>query len=49
MVKNVQEILKIGRKQAYDLMASGQFHCIRIGRKWLIAKQGFVEWLEGDR
>lgn len=48
-VVDVQEILKIGKPQAYDLVASGQFHCIKFGRRWLIPKQGFIEWLEGER
>jgi len=47
-VVDVQEILKIGKSQAYDLVASGQFHCIKFGRRWLIPKQGFIEWLEGE-
>ncbi|OME27367.1 hypothetical protein BSK57_05530 [Paenibacillus odorifer] len=48
-VKDLQEILKIGRNQAYDLAASGQFYIIKIGRKMLIPKPGFIEWLEGKR
>lgn len=46
-VNDVQEIMKIGRNQAYTLVKSGQFHCIRLGRRWVVPKQGFIEWLEG--
>ncbi|WP_342439986.1 helix-turn-helix domain-containing protein [Paenibacillus sp. FSL L8-0436] len=47
-VKDVQGILKIGRNQAYMLVESGQFHFIRIGRRLVVPKQGFIEWLEGN-
>lgn len=46
-VKDVQEILKIGRNQAYDLVNSKVFHNVRIGRLIIIPKQGLIEWLEG--
>lgn len=47
-VKDLQNILNIGRNQAYDLVNSKVFHHVRIGRLMLIPKRGFVAWLEGD-
>lgn len=47
-VKDLQDILKIGRNQAYDLVNSKVFHHVRVGRLLLIPKPGFVAWLEGD-
>ncbi|OMF59155.1 hypothetical protein BK138_08415 [Paenibacillus rhizosphaerae] len=45
---DIKEILNIGQTQAYDLIHSNQFHYIRIGRKYLIPKQSFIDWLEGN-
>ncbi|WP_422657348.1 helix-turn-helix domain-containing protein [Paenibacillus sp. EC2-1] len=45
--KDVQRILKVGLNQAYNLVKSNQFHHITIGRKILIPKQSFINWLEG--
>jgi len=47
-VKDVQDLLKIGRNQAYDLVRSEQFYCVKVGRKTLIPKPGFIAWLEGN-
>lgn len=45
---DIHRVLKIGKKQAYDLVHSKQFHHIKIGNKYLIPKQPFVDWLEGN-
>jgi hypothetical protein len=47
MAKDVQSILGIGINKAYDLVVSGDFHYLKVGRKIFIPKQGFIEWLEG--
>ncbi|MCZ8513555.1 helix-turn-helix domain-containing protein [Paenibacillus filicis] len=46
-VKDIQNILNIGRVQAYELVNSGQFHVVKIGRRIKISKDVFVSWLEG--
>jgi predicted DNA-binding transcriptional regulator AlpA len=48
-VDDVQEILGIGRRQAYELVASQQFHSVRIGKRIKILKFVFVNWLNGDK
>lgn len=45
---DLRKILRIGKSQAYDLVNSQQFHHIRIGRRILIPKQAFIDWLEGS-
>lgn len=47
-VEEVRKILRIGRKQAYELVNSDAFRIVRIGRSIRIPKKSFVEWLEGD-
>jgi predicted DNA-binding transcriptional regulator AlpA len=46
-VSDVQKILGIGRRQAYELVSSRQFHTVRIGSRIKIFKNVFVNWLHG--
>ncbi|MEH7445190.1 helix-turn-helix domain-containing protein [Bacillus sp. JJ1122] len=48
-VEDVQKILGIGRRQAYELVSSNEFHTIRVGRRIKIFKDVFVRWLEGTK
>ncbi|XMB29050.1 helix-turn-helix domain-containing protein [Paenibacillus sp. BR2-3] len=48
-VNDVQEIMGIGINQAYNLLRSGAFHHVRIGRLIMIPKPGFIAWLEGEK
>lgn len=45
--KDVQEILGIGRRQTYELLADPPFHVVRIGRLFKIPKDPFYKWLNG--
>lgn len=44
-VKDIQEILKISKNAAYELIKSAPFPIIRIGNTYRIAKEGFDKWL----
>lgn len=46
-VKDIQEYLGIGRRQAYELVKSGQFHSVQVGKKYKIARNVFLDWLIG--
>jgi predicted DNA-binding transcriptional regulator AlpA len=46
-VHNIQQILGIGRRQAYELVNSGQFHIVRIGKRIKISRDVFFHWLNG--
>ncbi|WP_432693980.1 helix-turn-helix domain-containing protein [Priestia aryabhattai] len=48
-VEDIQRILGIGRRQAYELVASKQFHTVRIGKRIKILKAVFVRWLYGEK
>jgi excisionase family DNA binding protein len=46
-VNDIQKILGIGRRQAYELVNSGQFHSVRVGKSIRILKDVFYNWLNG--
>lgn len=46
-VVDIQSILGIGRRQAYELVNSGQFHVVRIGKRIKISRDVFFNWLNG--
>jgi excisionase family DNA binding protein len=46
-VSDIQNILGIGRRQAYELVNSGQFHTVRIGKRIKISRDAFMNWLNG--
>ena len=46
-VKEVMEILNIGRRQAYELMKQTDFPCIQIGGKTKrINRDAFFKWMD---
>ncbi|PET17065.1 helix-turn-helix domain-containing protein [Bacillus thuringiensis] len=47
-VSDIQKILGIGRKQAYDLVHSNKFHVLQIGRRIKISKKALIKWIEGE-
>ena len=47
-VSDIQEILSIGRLQAYQLVHSGAFRIIKVGKRIKIPRRTFTQWLEGD-
>lgn len=47
-VSDIQKLLGIGRKQAYELVHSGEFHVINIGKRIKVSKNVLISWMEGD-
>jgi hypothetical protein len=45
--KHIQHILGIGERQTYELLNSGQFHIVSVGRMIKVSKDIFLKWLEG--
>lgn len=43
---DVQEILGVGRKEVYRLIATGALPAVRAGRGYRILKAALIEWLE---
>ncbi|WP_336046152.1 helix-turn-helix domain-containing protein [Solibacillus ferritrahens] len=48
-VSDLQKILNIGRKQAYQLVNSNSFHTIKVGSRIKIPKAIFHAWLNGQQ
>lgn len=46
-VTHVQEIMGIGRRQAYELVNSEKFHVVRAGKRIKICREVFFKWLRG--
>ncbi|WP_379969114.1 helix-turn-helix domain-containing protein [Ectobacillus sp. sgz5001026] len=47
-VSDVQKLLGIGRKQAYELFHSGEFHVVKVGKRMKVSKNILLSWIEGD-
>ncbi|OBZ15141.1 DNA-binding protein [Bacillus sp. FJAT-26390] len=48
---HIQEILCIGRRATYELLADPPFHVNRVGKNKMIKvpRDVFFRWLEGDK
>jgi excisionase family DNA binding protein len=44
-VKEVMEILGIGKRIAYELMDQTDFPCVKIGKLKRVNKEQFFDWL----
>lgn len=44
-VRELQEILNIGRNSAYALMQSGDIPSFRVGKKWRVPKDAVLHYL----
>jgi excisionase family DNA binding protein len=47
-VEDIQSILGISRNKAYQLVNSGQFHVVRVGRLIKVSRKVFEDWLNGE-
>ena len=47
-IKDIQNILKIGKNTVYKLIKLPTFPVIRIGKKHLIPKTQFEEWVKNS-
>ncbi|MBT2736186.1 helix-turn-helix domain-containing protein [Bacillus sp. ISL-7] len=47
-VKGVMELIGIGRNGAYELMKSGEFHVVMVGKKYMVHEEVFHNWLKGN-
>lgn len=48
-VKDVMEMMGICKPKAYEIFNSGEFHVVRVGRKYLVHKEIFEKWLKGEK
>lgn len=45
-VSEIQDILGISRPTAYNIIGSGVFKSVRVGRRIRVSKKSFDEWLD---
>lgn len=45
-VDEIQDILGVSRPTTYNLIASGVFKSVRVGRRIRVSKKSFDEWLD---
>lgn len=48
-VGDIMRILHIGRNSAYSVMTDRSFPSIRIGKKLVVEKNAFIDWLDENR
>lgn len=48
-VAEVKAILRIGTNSAYDLMNSGEFRTVKVGKQIRVSRSVFLEWLMSER
>jgi len=48
-LKDVQQLLGIGRTKAYELVVAGEIPAVRIGRVLRVSRQQLKAWLETQR
>lgn len=45
-VNDIQKILKIGKEAAYALMRNHAFPSVKIGKRYVVEKEAFKQWLK---
>ncbi len=45
-VQDLKEILHVGKHHVYNLLTTGEIPSRRIGRKYIIPKNGLIDFLE---
>ncbi|MBP0983988.1 MAG: helix-turn-helix domain-containing protein [Oscillospiraceae bacterium] len=46
-IEELQDMLRIGRSKAYQLLRSGHIKALHDGRVWLIPKKSVIEYVIG--
>ncbi|MCM3161020.1 helix-turn-helix domain-containing protein [Metabacillus litoralis] len=47
-VEDIQKYLGVSRNSAYNLVKSGELYTVKVGRRWIISKNVFLNWLNGN-
>jgi hypothetical protein len=48
-VKDVMIMMGICKPKAYEIFKSGEFHVVKLGRKYMVHKDVFENWLKGEK
>ncbi|MDQ0975917.1 DNA topoisomerase IB [Neobacillus niacini] len=47
-VKDIMNLMGICKPKAYEILRSDQFHVVKMGRKYMVHKDVFENWLKGE-
>ena len=47
-VPEAAQLLRIGKNRTYELVASGEIRCVKVGRKRLVPVRELLDWLERE-
>lgn len=48
-IQEVAELLGISRSYAYELVRNGTIPALVLGKKWVVPKEKFNNWVNGER
>jgi excisionase family DNA binding protein len=48
-VKDLMTLTGLGRTKCYELVASGEFEAIKVGRAVRVSKASYIEWTRRQR
>jgi hypothetical protein len=47
-VKDIMNMMGICKPKVYEILRSNQFHVVNLGRKYMVHKDVFENWLKGE-
>lgn len=47
-VKDIMKRMGIGRDRAYEVIKKGEFHYLKLGRRYYVHEEVFEQWLKGE-
>ncbi|WP_082034203.1 helix-turn-helix domain-containing protein [Cohnella kolymensis] len=47
-VTDIMKKMGVGRNRAHEIINSGEFHVLKVGRRYLVHEQIFENWLKGE-
>lgn len=47
-VTDIMRIMGVGRDRAYEVIKRGDFHSIKVGRRYIVHEEVFTKWLKGE-
>jgi excisionase family DNA binding protein len=48
-VKDVMDMMGICKPKVYEIFNKGEFHVVKLGRKYMVHKDVFEKWLKGEQ
>jgi excisionase family DNA binding protein len=45
-IAQIQKMVPLGKTRIYQCLAAGQIPCIRLGKRFIVPRKKFDEWLD---